>query len=104
MVYEILRSRPGRRRDEDDISDVVDEDGNIVAVTSEELTTEGYNGYWDVPSPHQNKRQKSQRIGESAMKGFICGDCGKILLPGQSCRHMRIGQRGKKRASDDRYY
>lgn len=103
MSYEVLSSRPGRCPDSG-ICDAMDEDGNIVAVTSEELTTKGYNGYWDVPSPYRNKQQESQRIGESAMKGFICGDCGKILLPGQSCRHMRIGQRGKKRASDDRYY
>lgn len=49
MVYEILRSRPGRRRDEDDIRDAVDEDGDIVPVTDEELLDCGYVGYWELP-------------------------------------------------------
>ncbi len=98
MVYEILRSRPGRRRDEDDIRDAVDEDGDIVPITDEELLDCGYVGYWELPKKQElSKRHK--KIGACAMR-IVCGDCSKTLTPGQGCGHMRVGKRGKVYLSD----
>ena len=29
--------------------------------------------------------------------GVFCGDCGRCILPGESCSHMSVGKRGGRR-------
>lgn len=43
-------------------------------------------------------------VGETAVRGFFCGDCCKYVEPGEKCPHVRVGSRGGRYTSDNSRY